>query len=321
MVVKPSSTPSTFVDVTSHSVEQVTEELRKKGWEGEYRQLSKGRVTSRFRSLSLGPCALSAHHLDQRLHVHRTSPNGCVSLLIMPPPNYVLVDGVEMGKDHVLVLDAGTEIDFVSPGDATAVAFTLPKSYFEATARVLFPRTAKNGGPIRIIPCPASGWAGLHREVSGLLRNGSMSPEDISLLLNRFLGLLAGEREEREKKVHLNNWAYIHVARRAQEFIDDNFRQPIRMEELCRYTGVSVSTLWRSFSRYFQVAPGEYIKARRFNAVRHALMAGDPSRQQVGQIALANGFTHLGRFSVEYSKFFGESATETLARPMSNADV
>ena len=141
-----------------------------------------------------------------------------------------------------------------------------------------------------------------------------MSPEDFSHLLSRFLGLIAGEREQGREKVHLGYKTTVYVAQRAQEYIEDHFRQSIRVEEICRYTGVSLSTLGRSFSKYFQVTPREYIKARRFNAARQALLAGDPSQHKVGQIALANGFTHLGRFSVEYFEYFGERGSETLAR-------
>ena len=73
-------------------------------------------------------------------------------------------------------------------------------------------------------------------------------------------------------------------------------------------------SLQRSFSEYFQVSPFEYIKARRLNAARQALVAGDSSRDSVSQIAGENGFTHLGRFSVDYREHFDESPKETLAR-------
>ena len=86
------------------------------------------------------------------------------------------------------------------------------------------------------------------------------------------------------------------------------------MEDLCRYTDVSLRTLQRSFLVYFQVSPFEYITARRLNAARQALVASDSSRDRVNRIAVDNGFTHLGRFSVGYRKHFGESPKETLAR-------
>ena len=62
------------------------------------------------------------------------------------------------------------------------------------------------------------------------------------------------------------------------------------------------------------MSPCDYIKARRLNAARLALVAADSSCGQVARIAVDNGYTHLGRFSVDYRKHFGESPRETLVR-------
>ena len=43
------------------------------------------------------------------------------------------------------------------------------------------------------------------------------------------------------------------------------------------------------------------------------LVAGGSASDSVTRIALDNGFSHLGRFSVDYRDHFGESPRETLA--------
>jgi len=86
------------------------------------------------------------------------------------------------------------------------------------------------------------------------------------------------------------------------------------MEDLCHYTGVSLRTLQRSFVEYFQASPSEFIRARRLNAVRQGLLAAASPHHTVTHIANNSGFTHLGRFSVNYRKHFGESPRETLAK-------
>ena len=42
-------------------------------------------------------------------------------------------------------------------------------------------------------------------------------------------------------------------------------------------------------------------------------MATDPASGTVTRIATESGFSHLGRFSVTYRAYFGESPSETLA--------
>jgi AraC-like DNA-binding protein len=310
------SPPSTVVDATFNSMEEVNELTRAIGREGEFRQLSKGRVTSRWRSLHVGSFALTSHRLDKRVHARLTPPKGCVSLAIIPPPYFMSVDGVEFGNGQALVVGANSEVDIVSPDETACKTLVLPECDFEASGQALFPRfrMPTNGGLTCIWQCPPSRWSALHSEVRGLLRNGSVSPEDLSHLLGRFLGLMAGEPEKRQREVCRANRSTPFIAKRAQEYIEDHYRYAIRMEDLCRFTGVSLRTLQRSFSEYFQVSPAEYIKARRLNAARQALVAGDSSRDRVSQIAFDNGLTHLGRFSVNYRELFDESPKETLAR-------
>jgi AraC-like DNA-binding protein len=307
--------PSTLVDACFHSMEEVTELTDSMGWPGEFHQLSKGLVTSRWRSLSLGGFSLISHRMDKRIHARLTAPRGCVALAITPAPDTMLVDGLELGSDMALVMDANSEMDFVSPGKTACNTLVLPECDFRASGQALFPRfrMRTNGGLTRILQCPSSGWSALHGELTDLLRKGSVSPEVLSHLLSRFFDLMAGEPEKRQREVCLGNRSTGSVARRAQEYIEDHYHGTIRMEDLCRCTGVSMRTLQRSFSEYFQTSPFEYIKARRLNAARQALVAGDASRNRVTRIAVENGFTHLGRFSVDYRGHFDESPKETLS--------
>ena len=144
--------------------------------------------------------------------------------------------------------------------------------------------------------------------------NDSISPEELSVILSRFLDLMSGETDDRPREACHGNRSTGRVARRARDYVEDHFREAIRLEDLCRHTGVSLRALQRSFAEYFQVCPLDFIRARRLNAARLALVAGASSRDSVTDIALDNGFTHLGRFSVEYREHFGEMPRETLAR-------
>ena len=303
------------MDATIHSIEELNDLARVNGREGSYRQLGKGGVTSRWRRLCLGDFMLTSHRLDNRIHGHLSPSRGCVAMAIMPQPYFMLVDGQEFGGSQLLVIDAGSKHDFVTPGDAVTYTLIVPESAIVASGQALFPRMHMNTGMPGILQCPSSGWSTLHGEMTGLLRDGRVSPEDLSHLLSRFLALMAGESERRhEKKICLGNDSTAQVARRAQEYIEDHYPHTLQLEDLCRHTGVSIRTLQRAFSRYFQVSPIEYLRVRRLHAVRQVLLTANTSQHNVYQIALDNGFTHHGRFSVYYREYFGESPKETLAR-------
>ena len=309
--------PSTLVDASFHSMEEVTELTDSMGWPGEFHQLSKGRVTSRWRSLTLGGFSVISHRMDKRIHARLTAPRGCVALAVTPPPEFMLVDGLELGNDMAFVMDANSEVDFVSPGKTACMTLVLPECDFKASGHAFFPRfrMRTSGGLTRILQCPSSGWSGLQGEMTNLLQNGSVSAEDLSQLLCRFFDLIVEEPEMRQREACLGKRLTGSVARRAREYIEDHYDSTIRMEDLCRCTGVSIRTLQRSFSEYFQMSPFDYIKARRLNAARQALVAGEASLGgSVTRIAVENGFTHLGRFSVGYREHFDELPRETLAR-------
>jgi transcriptional regulator GlxA family with amidase domain len=56
-----------------------------------------------------------------------------------------------------------------------------------------------------------------------------------------------------------------------------------------------------------------YVRNARFERVRESLLRAE-AEESVTEIAVGWGFTHMGRFSVEYRKRFGESPSETLRK-------
>ncbi len=110
------------------------------------------------------------------------------------------------------------------------------------------------------------------------------------------------------------NGAASRIARKARDFIELHYQHPVRMEDLCWATEAGLRTVQRSFAAYYQVTPTEYLRSRRLNAVRRELTAGERGVHSVAEIARASGFRHLGRFSADYRRHFGEPPSETLAR-------
>lgn len=104
------------------------------------------------------------------------------------------------------------------------------------------------------------------------------------------------------------------IARRAEEcFMALYPRQP-SLVELCRAAGVGKNRLYAAFRLLFDETPATYFHRRRFSTTHRSLSRLNPERGLVKQVALKNGFSELGRFSVEYRRLFGESPSSTLAR-------
>jgi AraC-like DNA-binding protein len=72
-------------------------------------------------------------------------------------------------------------------------------------------------------------------------------------------------------------------------------------------------TLFQYFRDFRGTSPMRYLRDARFEKVRDALKRAQ-SEEGVAELAMKWGFSHLGRFAVEYRKRFGESPSETLWR-------
>src|SRR5215472_3444114 len=99
--------------------------------------------------------------------------------------------------------------------------------------------------------------------------------------------------------------------KRAIDYMESNLTSPIGLPEITAAAGVPGRTLLEHFKRYKGISPVSYLRRARFAKVREALRSAEPEENVTG-IAMELGFSHMGRFSVEYRRRFGESPSETL---------
>ena len=102
--------------------------------------------------------------------------------------------------------------------------------------------------------------------------------------------------------------------RRAEEFICGSLDKPITRDQLAEVSTCSIRTLSRSFEKKYGIGPVAFIKQRRLDAAYLNLLSAKPDAATVTQVAIDYGFTHIGKFAIEYRKAFGESPSTTLAR-------
>jgi AraC-like DNA-binding protein len=140
-----------------------------------------------------------------------------------------------------------------------------------------------------------------------------LDEEDLSDLVAAAISWIGGSSSSWLAEKGTSTAAHVWIAKRAQEYIEEQYREPLHIEELCRATGVGVRTLQRSFRDHFQLSVRDYLKAVRLDAALRDLAAADRQTDSVTSIAFRNGFTHLGRFSVEFNQRFGETPRTTLA--------
>lgn len=102
--------------------------------------------------------------------------------------------------------------------------------------------------------------------------------------------------------------------RRAVAFVQSNAGMPLTLDEIAAAAGASPRVLQNAFRREVDSTPLEYSRLVRLRGAYLELLAAEPGRALVRDVARRWGFSHLGRFSVAYRATFGESPSETLGR-------
>lgn len=104
------------------------------------------------------------------------------------------------------------------------------------------------------------------------------------------------------------------LVRRAIRIMEQHAHEPLTVSDIAECLGVSSRSLQNIFRRYLETTPMERLRDIRMVRAREELVAADPARTTVTKVATRWGFHHLGRFSVEFRRRFGESPSSTLRR-------
>lgn len=88
---------------------------------------------------------------------------------------------------------------------------------------------------------------------------------------------------------------------KACEFIRQHFHERIYLDDICRYTGLSKSTLLRAFTKSKGITPYRYLETIRINQAAELLKNG----MQPIEAAMHTGFSDQSHFTNYFSSFIG----------------
>lgn len=91
------------------------------------------------------------------------------------------------------------------------------------------------------------------------------------------------------------------------DFMNKNYKYDLTIEDIANYTGRSLATFKRDFSKLSDISPRNWIIERRLKAARHLLYTTD---WQIYKVMKESGFKNFSHFSRCYREHFGETPTE-----------
>ncbi|MBF7685419.1 AraC family transcriptional regulator [Acinetobacter sp. B10A] len=100
-----------------------------------------------------------------------------------------------------------------------------------------------------------------------------------------------------------------HFIKRTECYMREHLHEPLNIEILAKHAGVSTRTLFSGFKNFLGMTPMTYLKELRLEQAYQELKKNE--YLSVTDIAYKWGFTHLGRFSQEYKRRYGELPSST----------
>lgn len=92
-------------------------------------------------------------------------------------------------------------------------------------------------------------------------------------------------------------------------FMEQNYTNDLSLEEMANYTGRSLATFKRDFSKVCDLSPQKWVIRRRLEAAHALILSGT---QKVTDICYSVGFKNLSHFSKAYKGLYGCSPTHSI---------
>ena len=304
--------------VRFHCAEEAEEALHRLGVSNyELRQMGRGSFRSDLLGVLTSEGLALSHRFERSFSIPLHTPDGMVSLILTSTGGGDLfAAGDVVSNDKLIVQTPEAVVDLTTPDLTGAEAFGVPVSRFYPLVETICP-----GGP-SIRPGEMVAVAGdttqlhlLRQAILDLVTHPELDPrhERQANLIAEIIAWMGDSAAEWRPQGSSLSGERVRIACRARDYMEDHFRDPIRMEDVCGETGVGLRALQRAFADYFQMSPYRYLTKIRLDRARRELRSGDPEFNTVTDVASNNGFSHMGRFSIAYREAFGELPRETLA--------
>ncbi|MFF4249717.1 AraC family transcriptional regulator N-terminal domain-containing protein [Streptomyces sp. NPDC001663] len=122
--------------------------------------------------------------------------------------------------------------------------------------------------------------------------------------------LINGEQGALVRQIGLADSRLTHIGR-ALRWIREHYTQTLRVEDLARMSGMSLSPFHRHFRALTAMTPIQYQKQIRLQEARLRLMS---STEDVATVGFAVGYDSASQFSREYRRHFGLPPGQDAAR-------
>jgi AraC-like DNA-binding protein len=294
-------------------VDELNEECR--DWNVEFRQLGRGPFTARYEHGSIGRVHLSSAFYTTGVCARGTAPPGACILSFLPAGATVYLQTGPLCPGQGTLSRPGEEYQLTSSQPFGVLSVVLDEAMLEGACLRRWGLSVKDvASRSRIQYRSAETLARAFHEIRALLDllNGPrFPPGDSSAMAGRAeaaaMSVLLDAMEPTAPRV--DDVGRRRIARRAEALIRERLGDPGGVSQIAAELDTTLRSLQTGFREVYGMTPHAYRTSLRMSAARTDLRRGGGT---VSEVAVRWGFLHLGRFSVDYKRMFGESPSVTL---------
>ncbi len=245
------------------------------------------------------------------LRLRGDPPKGLITFNLLEPfPERYWWRGYDILHDHVFVFTVGSELEGITPHKFQVHTISMTEEALAVVAARCEIRLPPLHRMAEVFRPPEDLVQNVRRDLRRFRRDASLFSETHA---QSFVARLLPHWTVEDGTRFRPQLRARHLAvKRSLEVIEGADLAEMSPQTLLDVAGVSERTLQYAFQERFHTSPAAFLKARRLGEVRERLRHADPHTARIGEIAAELGFWHLGQFSSDYKRHFGERPSGTL---------
>lgn len=283
-------------------------------WNLEHMEMGRGKFEGHISAIHTPHIQLGCAYYSKRMICKGDFPDGCVVLMYSGNNVKYNFQNRLINTNEIIILTNGDEIDVITYGEFDAYTIVIEEKLFYQTFYNYFGET-----PHKIIKDKrffvkdnmmsffykiVDSWKNYLTYKYPTLNDKLLYDKIESEILRQlFSCILLKPLTKQRKKFQTKN---------VRDFLYEKVEHSIVISEIATELGISESQLHHAFKQEYGLSPKKYLLYLRYNAARKDLYLGHPHTDTVMDIAQKYQFYHMGHFSMEYQKLFGQKPSETL---------
>jgi AraC family ethanolamine operon transcriptional activator len=320
-VAEPTATPSAWLhQAHSHDIDELA--AAQPDWQLQYEQLSRGRFDGAVQHVQLPGVRLVLETTSQALRQRGRMGHAELGFALgRAGGGAPYFHGQRVPADAIMI-GRGDELDLTTPDAHQLIGLVVDQTLLGELWLRLYQKPWSSWLDRKLVVPARAGLADPLRALHlGLMRRLADAPallHDSRAVLQWRDALLIEWLEALPERVDAPDLKGVEARRRVVQRACDHVLarpdEPVTLLQLCGEVGASPRKLDYCFRDVLGLSPAKVLRALRLNGVRRDLKRNQGPAATVHGVAARWGFWHMGAFSADYKRQFGELPSATRRR-------